>query len=190
MKIKLILCCLTWLLVFNFSVSAKITLPQLVSSHMVLQRETPLTIWGWAAAKEKITISFNGKTYKTTTNAQGSWFVKMGKMKAGGPFKMIVKGKNTITLDDILLGDVWFCSGQSNMALPMERLKEAYPQVIEKDHFPLIRNFFVPTKANLSGESIDLPPGKWVPATGTGILSFGGQVIFLQKRSSKNITFR
>lgn len=181
MRTKLILCCFTWLLVFSFSVSGKVTLPQLVSSHMVLQRETPLTIWGWATAKEKITISFNGKTYKATTDEQGSWSVKMNKMKAGGPFKMIVKGENTITLDDIMLGDVWFCSGQSNMALPMERLKEAYPQVIEKDHFPLIRNFFVPTKSNLSGESIDLPPGKWVPATGAGILSFGGTSYFFAK---------
>ncbi|RLJ79575.1 sialate O-acetylesterase [Pedobacter alluvionis] len=181
MKTKLILCCFTWLLVFSFSVSGKVTLPQLVSSHMVLQRETPLTIWGWAAAKEKITISFSGKTYKAITDEQGSWSVKMNKMKAGGPYKMIVRGENTITLDDIMLGDVWFCSGQSNMALPMERLKEAYPQVIEKDHFPLIRNFFVPTKSNLSGESIDLPPGKWVPATGAGILSFGGTSYFFAK---------
>lgn len=172
---------MVFLLVFSFSVSAKVTLPQLVSSHMVLQRETPLTIWGWAAAKEKITISFNGKTYQAIANDQGAWAVKMNKMKAGGPFKMNIKGGNTITLDDIMLGDVWFCSGQSNMALPMERLKEAYPQVIEKDYFPLIRNFFVPTKANLSGEATDLPPGKWVPATGADILSFGGTSYFFAK---------
>ncbi|MEH3113890.1 sialate O-acetylesterase [Pedobacter terrae] len=181
MRTKLILCGLVWLLVFRFSVSAKVTLPQLVSSHMVLQRESPLTIWGWAAAKEKITIRFNGKIYKAITDDQGSWSVKMGKMKAGGPFKMIITGENIITLDDIMLGDVWFCSGQSNMALPMERLKEAYPQVIEKDYFPLIRNFFVPTKANLSGEATDLPPGKWVPATGAGILGFGGTSYFFAK---------
>lgn len=181
MRTKFILCSWVWLLLFSFSASAKITLPQLVSSHMVLQRETNLTIWGWAAAKEKITVSFNGKTYKTITDDQGSWAVKMGKMKAGGPFKMMIKGENTIILDDIMLGDIWFCSGQSNMALPMERLKEAYPQVIEKDHFPMIRNFFVPTKANLSGESADLPPGKWVPATGADILSFGGTSYFFAK---------
>jgi sialate O-acetylesterase len=181
MKTKLILCGFVCLLLFSLSVSAKVVLPQLVSSHMILQRESPLTIWGWAEAKEKVVISFNGKTYKTITGDRGSWTVKIGKMKAGGPFKMIIKGENTIILDDIMLGDVWFCSGQSNMALPMERLKEAYPQVIEKDHFPLIRNFFVPTKANLSGEAKDLPPGKWVPATGTGILSFGGTSYFFAK---------
>ncbi|WP_293783189.1 sialate O-acetylesterase [uncultured Pedobacter sp.] len=178
---KLVFCGLACLLLFRFSVSAKVTLPQLVSSHMVLQRESPLTIWGWAAANEKITISFKGKSYQAITDDQGSWSVKMGEMKAGGPFKMIIKGENTITLDDIMLGDVWFCSGQSNMALPMERLREAYPQVIEKDHFPLIRNFFVPTKANLSGEATDLPPGKWVTATGADILSFGGTSYFFAK---------
>ncbi|WP_412467558.1 sialate O-acetylesterase [Pedobacter sp. KLB.chiD] len=181
MRTKFILCSLVWLVLLSFSVSAKVVLPQLVSSHMVLQRESPLTIWGWAAAKEKIIVSFKGRTYKAITDDQGSWSVKMGKMKAGGPFKMMIKGENTITLDDILVGEVWFCSGQSNMALPMERLKEAYPQVIEKDHFPLIRNFFVPTKANLSAEATDLPAGKWVPATGAGILSFGGTSYFFAK---------
>lgn len=181
MRTKFILCGFVCLLVFSFSVYGKVSLPQLVSSHMILQRETPLTIWGWAAAKEKVTIIFNGKAYNTTTGEQGSWAVKMKPMKAGGPFKMIIKGENTIILDDVMLGDVWFCSGQSNMALPMERLKEPYPEVIAHDNYPLIRNFFVPTKANLSGEATDLPPGKWLAATGNNLLSFGGTSYFFAR---------
>ena len=182
MRTKLILSCLAWFLINSLAVSAKITLPQLVADHMVLQRETPLLIWGWAAPNEKITISFNGRIFKTVTDQQGSWTVKMKPMKAGGPFKMTLEGENKITLQDILIGDVWFCSGQSNMALPMERLKEAYPKVIENDNFPLIRNFFVPTKASLSGEASDLPRGNWIPATGNNILSFGGTSYFFARK--------
>ena len=182
MKTKLFLVCLFWLIVSGLPVTAKITIPQLVADHMVLQRETPLLIWGWAAPKEKITVNFNGKTFKAVTGQDGSWSVKMNSMKAGGPFKMILEGENKITLQDILIGDVWFCSGQSNMALPMERLKEAYPEVIENDDFPWIRNFFVPTKASLSGESSDLPRGRWMPATGSNILSFGGTSYFFARK--------
>ena len=83
-------------------------------------------------------------------------------MKAGGPFTMIIKGKNEIVVSDILLGDVWFCSGQSNMVLPMERVKEKYPDESAHDSFPEIRNFFVPTKADINKVYDDLPPGKWV----------------------------
>ena len=71
-------------------------------------------------------------------------------MTAGGPFTMVIKGENEIILNDILVGDVWFCSGQSNMVLTMESLKEKYPDEVTNDHFPEIRNFFVPTKIDIN----------------------------------------
>ncbi len=140
---------LFFLFAINFSVKADIKLPQLISSHMVLQRNTELKIWGWADAGEKISLSFNGKRATTSANQAGKWLITLPAMKAGGPFNMIIKGINVITLNDILIGDVWFCSGQSNMALPMERLKEHYPNEVANDNFAEIRNFFVPSNSTI-----------------------------------------
>ncbi|HEX7691202.1 MAG TPA: sialate O-acetylesterase, partial [Sediminibacterium sp.] len=106
---------------------AQVKLPSLISDGMVLQRNTSLTIWGWAAAGEKVTISFNKHTYTAVTGGTGKWTMPLPEMKAGGPYTMIVSASNSITIKDILVGDVWFCSGQSNMVLNMERVKEKYP---------------------------------------------------------------
>ena len=165
-----------------FSSVAQIRLPQLVSNHMVLQRGVKLKIWGWATPGEQVDISFNGKKAKSITSADGKWMIALPEMKAGGPYQMDIKGENHITLTDIMVGDVWFCSGQSNMVLPMERLKYKYAEEISKDNFPEIRNFFVPTKADVSVEYEDLPQGKWTAATGKGILEFGGLSYFFAKK--------
>lgn len=148
---------------------------------MVLQRGVKLKIWGWATPGEQVNVSFNGKKARSITGVGGKWMIALPEMKAGGPYQMDIKGKNQITLTDIMIGDVWFCSGQSNMVLPMERLKYKYAEEISKDNFPEIRNFFVPTKADVSVEYEDLPQGKWTAATGKGILEFGGLSYFFAK---------
>ncbi len=175
---------LTWLMVFFISISVKanIRLPQLVSNHMVLQRNIELKIWGWASPGEKVSIRFNGNTRSAIASANGKWLILLPAMKEGGPFKMAIKGENEIELSDILIGDVWFCSGQSNMVLPMERLKEKYPDEVAHDSFPEIRNFFVPTKVDMSKVYEDLPPGKWISAVGADLLTFGGLTYFFSKR--------
>jgi sialate O-acetylesterase len=166
---------------FNSAAFADVKLPQLISDHMVLQRDIDLKIWGWASPNEKVNVDFNGKKENTVTNADGKWLLELPAMKAGGPYKMIITGNNKITLNDIFIGDVWFASGQSNMVLPMERLKEKYPNEVATDNFPEIRNFFVPTNANVSIISDDLPLGKWMPAVGENILGFGGVTYFFAK---------
>ena len=101
-------------LVFAVSVRAEVRLPNLFSSHMVLQRDTPVEIWGWADKGESIQILFADQKIKTKADAQGCWSAQLPARPAGGPYTLVVKGKtNTITLDDILMGDVWVCSGQS-----------------------------------------------------------------------------
>ena len=83
---------------------------------MVLQRDMQVPIWGWAEAGEEVTVSFAGQTKTTTTNAEGKWMVKLDPLKANGnASKLKIKGSNTIDLDNILVGEVWICSGQSNM---------------------------------------------------------------------------
>ncbi len=162
---------------------AQVRLPQLIADHMVLQRDVADPIWGWAAPGEKIAISFNGHTCKVKASADGSWQVELPIMRAGGPYTLDIRGRNHLVISDILFGDVWFCSGQSNMVLPMERVKEKYPEEIAGAvGFPMIRNFFVPTAADVAGIHEDLPPSKWMEATPTNVLAFGAATWFFAKQ--------
>jgi len=166
----------------TFAAVAQVRLPQLVSDGMVLQRDAKVKIWGWAAAGEKVSIKFNGKQYSANTDADGKWNIVLPPLKAGGPYVMDISASNHLVLNDILVGDVWFCSGQSNMVLPMERVKEKYPDETANANYPEIRNFFVPTLSDVSKVHADLPPGKWVKADGKGVLSFGAASYFFAKQ--------
>jgi sialate O-acetylesterase len=159
-----------------------VRLPQLVANGMVLQRDAKVKIWGWADAGEKITINFQHKTYHAVTGQNGSWKIILQPMKAGGPYTMEITGNNHITIQDILIGDVWFCSGQSNMALPMERVKEKYPDEIANANYSQIRNFFIKTEADVAKQHSDLLPGKWVNADSANVLSFGAASWFFAKQ--------
>jgi sialate O-acetylesterase len=161
---------------------SEVKLPQLVADHMILQRDTKLKIWGWASPGEKVSVAFNGKRGNATTGTDGKWMVMLPAMPAGGPYTMVIKGTNEIKLTDILLGDVWFCSGQSNMVLRMEAVKEKYPDEIAKADFPQIRNFYVKNVADLSKIHDDLPPGKWVASTPVTVLDFSAASFFFAKQ--------
>ncbi len=163
------------------SIHAHIRLPQLIGDGMVLQRDTKLKIWGWADPGEKVSVVFNGKKETTVTNMDGRWLVLLPAMKPGGPFTMTIKGVNAITLQDILIGDVWFCSGQSNMVLSMERVKEKYPEDIANANYPQIRNFFIPTLADVTRIHDDLPQGKWMAADPKNVLGFGAASYFFAR---------
>uniref|UniRef100_UPI003F7113C1 sialate O-acetylesterase n=1 Tax=Dyadobacter sp. TaxID=1914288 RepID=UPI003F7113C1 len=160
---------------------AQIRLPQLVSDNMVLQRDEPVTVWGWAAPKEKVTITFKNKTYRTVANADSSWKMALPAQPAGTGFDMIIKGKNQIRIKNIAFGDVWLCSGQSNMVINMERVKERFPEDIASANYPDIRNFFIPTKTDLKGPKQDLPPSQWKAATAADMLSFGAVSYFFAR---------
>ena len=93
----------------------QIRLPKLIGDGMVLQRDAHVRIWGLASEGEKIAIRFLDSTYYTTTNKNGEWEVMLSNLKAGGPYAMQINASNSITINDIAVGDVWVCSGQSNM---------------------------------------------------------------------------
>jgi sialate O-acetylesterase len=95
---------------------AEVKLPPVLSSHMVLQRDMPVPIWGTATAGEKVTVSFRGQEKSAAADPQGKWLVQLDPLKAGGPDVMKIAGANTVTLEDVLVGEVWVGSGQSNMA--------------------------------------------------------------------------
>ncbi len=160
---------------------AQVRLPQLVRDSMVLQRDAPIKIWGWASPGEKIRIGFDHKHYKAVTHPDGKWMVVLAAMKTGGPYTMEISASNQILLRDILIGDVWFCSGQSNMVLNMERVKEKYPEVIAEANYPQIRNFFIPTVSDVRQVHEDLPPGNWMIADPQHVLYFGAASYFFAR---------
>jgi sialate O-acetylesterase len=176
--VKIALCCI----LLSLSCFAEVRLPQLISNSMVLQRDTKLKIWGWASPDERITIKFAGKTFHTTTDAGGKWLIIIPSMKAGGPYTMDISGNNNITISDILIGDVWFCSGQSNMVLQMERVKERYPEEISSADYPDIRNFFVPTASDVKKVHDDLPTSRWVVTSPSTVKSMGAVTYFFAKQ--------
>jgi sialate O-acetylesterase len=124
---------------------ADVRLPALVGSNMVLQRNKPLNIWGWADKGEKVTVSFRNARYAATATADGKWKVQLPAQAAGGPFSMTISGHNTIKLDNILVGEVWVASGQSNMEMPVKGWGKVlnYEQEIAAANYPEIRLFQV-----------------------------------------------
>ncbi len=172
-------------LLFCFSIlltHAQIKLPVLISNGMVLQRDLPVKLWGHAAIGEKISIKFNGRSYNTNADNAGFWSVMLPVMQAGGPYTIDLEASNKIHLENILFGDVWFCSGQSNMVLNMERVKEKYPEEIATANYSEIRNFFIPTLADATKLHDDLPPGKWQEASPKNVLEFGAAAYFFAKQ--------
>ena len=137
---------------------AQIKLPQLIRDSMILQRYTKINMWGWASNGEKISIQFNGKTYKTITGNDGKWKLQMAPQHAGGPYEMEIAGKNKIILHDILIGDVWICSGQSNMEHQMKLHDVYYAKEIASANYPQIKQFIA-----FQNKQIEQNVLLWVP---------------------------
>ncbi|MGC9150985.1 MAG: sialate O-acetylesterase [Microbacter sp.] len=159
-------------------VLALVRLPKLVSNGMVLQRDVHVKVWGWADPSELVTVKFLGKTYSSTTDQHGNWSVMLPQLKAGGPFSMTIQGSNTIQLSNILIGDVWLCSGQSNMELPVRRVSWKYPNEIASSKNKFIRQFMVPQTYDFQAPQSDLKSGSWVSANPTSVLDFSAVAYF------------
>jgi sialate O-acetylesterase len=114
--------------------AADVTLPAMFADHMVLQREIALPVWGWADAGEKVTVSLCGQTKTATADSEGKWSVTLTAIEAGGPHKLTVQGNNTIEIADVLIGEVWLCSGQSNMAMTVSRSANFEEEKAAADH--------------------------------------------------------
>ena len=105
---------------FNFAAFAEVKLPCVISDHMVVQADIAAPIFGTSAPQEQITVELNGQKKSATAGNDGKWLVKLDPMKAGGPFELKITGKNTIVIQDVLVGEVWLASGQSNMSFPLK----------------------------------------------------------------------
>jgi len=127
------------------SVRADVTLPALLADHMVVQRGLPVHVWGMAAPHEAVAVTFRGETKSATADDDGRWSVYLSPGEAGGPFPLSIKATNTIVLNDILVGDVWVASGQSNMEFGMKGVTNAEAEIAAAQ-YPKIRMFMVKHK--------------------------------------------
>jgi sialate O-acetylesterase len=160
---------------------SQIKLPRLISDNMVLQCDKPIKMWGWASSNEVVTCQFKNLKITTKADASGKWSLMLPPQKANVGGDILFKGKNEVKVSDVIFGDVWLCSGQSNMVTPMERVKEKYPDEITSANNPNIRFFFIPTLTNLSSPQMDLPSGEWKKANPKDILTFSAVSYFFAK---------
>jgi sialate O-acetylesterase len=160
---------------------SQVRLPRLISNGMVLQRDVPIKIWGWAANNETISIDFINVNYQVQANSTGNWELQLPILSTGGPYSMTLTASNSITINDILIGDVWICSGQSNMALTMSNVASTYPTDISNSTNDKIRNFNVPREYEFTSPRTNLSSGYWMKANPTTVLQFSAAAYFFAK---------
>lgn len=135
------------LLMVGIPAQADVKLPTIFGNHMVLQRDKPIVIWGQAEPGETVVVSISNRNETTQADAQGQWRVALDALLAGGPHVLTVKGNNTLTCNDVLVGEVWLCSGQSNMAWSVSNANDADLETLSAG-YPRIRMISVPQVAS------------------------------------------
>jgi len=143
------------------AVRADVKLPQLVSDGMVLQEKAPVRVWGWASEGEEVRVTFRGRSV-TTASRGGKWSVTLNPMEPGAPSAMTIAGSNTIVVNDVVVGEVWVCSGQSNMEFPLTGALDAKKEIASPAD-PLLRMFTVGKKVADSPQA-DVSRGRWEAA--------------------------
>ena len=172
--------------------NAKVRLPQIFQSGMVLQRGTTVPVWGQADAGETVVVKLNKKTATAVADDNGKWRVNLPAMKAGGPYVMSIESKTNhtshlsplsshIELSDVWLGDVWLCTGQSNMETTLERVSPQYPDELN-DSNAMVRLFHVQYQTDAHGPSADLRPTSWKKLNRENAWRFSSIGYFLGKQ--------
>jgi len=153
-----------------FDAKADVRLPHVFASEMVLQRDGPIPVWGWADPGETVTCELGQAKVSAVANADGEWRLQLPAMPAGGPFEMTVRGHNTLKLTGVLVGEVWVCSGQSNMEMGIGMCKDGKQEIAAAGN-PNIRLFLVPKKT--SGKPLADVDATWRPCTPATIAEGG-----------------
>ena len=168
------------------SLRADVKMPEIFSNYMVLQRDVKLPVWGEAAPGENITVSFNGQEKNTTADAAGKWKLALDATTAGGPFKMTVKGNNQVVIDNVMGGEVWLCSGQSNMEWSVRNSNDSDKE-IPAANYPNIRLFHVQKDWKVSPLARFSQPAAWKPSTPENIPSFSAVGYFFGRELNKKL---
>jgi len=167
---------------FSCSLLANISLPKIFGDNMVLQRDKPVRIWGWAASGEKVTVQFNQQKKNTKADKAGKWEILLAPEAAGGPYQLIVQGKNKLVIQNILVGEVWVCSGQSNMEMPIAGWGKInnYEKEIATADYPMIRQFDVPNTVSTSLKD-DVSAGEWKQCSPATAAEFSATAYFFAR---------
>lgn len=183
MKYLLLTLAFSALSVFAF---ANVKLPKIFGDGMVLQRDQQIVVWGWAAGGETVAVSFHNQKKTTKAGKDGRWKVLLQPEAAGGPYTLVVNGKNTTTVNDVLVGDVWICSGQSNMEWPVAASANAAAEIAAAN-FPMIRHFKVTNST--SGTPVDdlLHAGSWKQAVPENVGAFTAVGYFFARELHKQL---
>ncbi len=174
-KFPFVLAALTWL-ALGVPAWTAVRLPAVIGDHMVLQQDKPVSIWGWAEPGEKVLVGLAGHEVNARAGADGRWSVTFPPLQAGGgPMELVVRGDRSpeIVIRDILVGEVWVCSGQSNMEWPLAQTASPIPEILRADN-PLIRLFLVPRKtADRPQENVEAEWALCTPETAAPFSAVG-----------------
>ncbi|MCL4401193.1 MAG: sialate O-acetylesterase [Acidobacteria bacterium] len=163
---------------------AEVRLPAIFSDHMVVQRGRSVPVWGWADPGEDVTVSIAGRTKKARAGADGKWMVRLSALNSKVPLELSVKGKNTLTVQDVLVGEVWLCSGQSNMALRVSAARDFEKEQAAAD-LPQIRAFTV--ASDYAKEPQSDVKGKWIVASPQTVGDFSAAAYFFGRDLHKTL---
>lgn len=149
------------LVLLSFTISAQLKVARIFSDHTVLQRDQPVKIWGWATPNSNVNVRFVNQSVNIEADNSGKWLVTLNAMSANkNPQMLTVKsGTETIDFEDVLVGDVWLCSGQSNMEWQIKDANDAQAEIAAAN-YPLIRHFKVPLELEFTPQK-DLNGGEW-----------------------------
>jgi sialate O-acetylesterase len=168
------------------SVSAQLRTGNIFTSHMVLQRDKSIPVWGWADKNEKITVQLNGQTVSAKANTEGKWMANFKPMQAGGPYNMhIVSKTDSVVLNDVMIGEVWICSGQSNMEFVVQNANNAKEEIANSTNVP-VRQFKVATQVALQ-PSDDITKAEWVAASPQTVGNFTAVGYFFARELAQQL---
>ena len=169
----------------SFDLSAEFTVAKIFGDNMVLQRNEPIVIWGWGTSGEELSISFDAQTKGTTITDQGKWMVRLSPKEAGGPYTMQITGSTTTRFENILIGDVWLCSGQSNMEW---RVHQTPYKEVDQDFLDMnmVRMFTVQIAWDCM-PSQDIAGGQWNNLTPENIQAFSAVAYHFGKALNKDL---
>lgn len=173
-------------LLFSTSAFSDVKLPRIFGNNMVLQQQKPILFFGTAAVGEKVTVELLGKSGTSVADASGNWRIELPAMKADGkPFNVKVTGKNTIELKNVVLGEVWICSGQSNMEWSVRASANAAKEIAAAK-YPNIRLFNVPRHIRVGTPQNDVP-GSWAPCNPNSVTNFTAVGYYFGRKLHKDI---
>ena len=163
------------------TVSADVRLPSLLSDGAVLQRDMSARVWGWADEDEVVRVRLDGVLVGTAPVRNGHWQLQLPPRPAGGPHTLGFEGINRLVVNDIWYGDVWIASGQSNMELPMRRVRERYADEVAAAGLPLVRQFKVPKRYDFDRPHEDIEDAGWVASTPESVVEFSAVAWFFAR---------